>query len=778
MLKTLTLLAILLLPILFWGQNDSCVICLSQKGGFYPKQIELSIVEKDSVSFYYTLDGNTPNSSAKKYTSPIKIDSTKVISIVAYKNGRRIDEKTATYFINRTFTMGVISIVVKPEEFFGFERGIYVKGCCANEDPPYSGANFWKGWERKVNVEFYEEDGTLAFNQKAGAKIFGGFSKSLPMKSISLTSRKKYQQKYFKYQIFPDKEIDKFKSFVLRNSGGDFNKTHFRDALITNLVEPLDIEIQAYRPVTVYINGEYWGIHNLREKITEHFLKFNGNANPDSVDLMKHRNDLQHGNRKQYKALLKYLSKNDLSDTSIVRELSEFMDIDNFMDYNITQIYADNRDAGGNIRYWKPQDNNSKWRWILFDTDMSFGISDWKGYKKNTLKQMTSKNTEAWPNPAWSTFIIRKLLENDSLKHNYINRFSDRLNTIFTSENVNFKIDSIKNLLNDEMPIHVKKWRSNNIKRWERNVNILRDFANYRPAYVRQHLMEKFALTDTIEVHIKHNQNQMGTVYLNSLTISDEFKGYYFKEVPIRLIAQPSFGYDFVEWKGINETNKQLDYQLSKTIEIEPIFRQKEKSKWEKQVVINEFCVKSDTINPTKDWIEIYNNTDTTINISNWQVIIENESLSIENNTLLTPKSYFVIARNPSKLNITSALYKDSLPRGISSKKGFIAILDRDLAVVDSFRYNIKKNFKIDSISLPIILEKVNPNQINNIANWNINNKPTIGKRNRAFKQPKPTQKTFVDQYWQQIIIGSLILVAILIIFLIIIRRKHLNKIG
>ncbi|MCT4583009.1 MAG: CotH kinase family protein [Flavobacteriales bacterium] len=778
MQKLITLLSTLLISLFLWGQEDSCVICFSHTGGFHPNSFELTISSQDSVSYYYTLDGRTPNSSSKKYTQPIFIDSTRSLSVVAYKKGKRIAQKTTTFFTDRTFDMGVIAITANPDDFFSYERGIYVKGCCANEDPPYNGANFWKGWERKVNVELYESDGTLAFNQKAGAKIFGGFSKSLPMKSISLTSRKKYEKKYFKYQLFPDKEITKFKSFVLRNSGGDFNKTHFRDALITNLVAPLDIEIQAYRPVVVYINGTYWGIHNLREKITEHFLKFNGNANPDSVDLMKHRNDLQHGNRKQYKALLKYLSRHDLSDTLAVRTLSQLMDIDNFMDYNITQIYADNRDAGGNIRYWKPQDNNSQWRWILFDTDMSFGISDWKGYKTNTLSKMTAKNTEAWPNPAWSTFIIRKLLENDSLKNNYINRFSDRLNTIFTSENVLFKIDSIKALLNDEMPNHVKKWRSNNMKRWERNVNILRDFANYRPTYVRKHLMEKFELTDTIAVTIKHPHPEKGKVFLNSLTISDNFNGYYFKEIPIRLIAQPAFGYDFVEWTGINQTASAYDYQLSEAITITPKFQQKKASSWRQKVVLNELCLKSDPSNLTKDWVELYNHSDTTINISNWKLIIEDSHLYFDDNTFLAPKSYLIVARNPSKINAKSPVYKDSLPQGIPSQNGFIALLDHNLAVVDSFQYDLNKNFKVDSIKTPIILEKVNPNQISNIANWNINTLPTLGERNRAFKTPKAPNINIIDRYWKQIIVGSLALVLILILLIIILRKRHFSKIG
>ena len=774
-MRNLLFFIFLILSTFSWSQEDSCIICFSHPSGFYKKSFNLTLTTNDSVDLFYTTDGSKPNSSSTKYKSPILIDTVKAFRVIAYQKGRSIDQETQTYFVNRDFSMGVISIITNSDNLFGYDRGIYVKGCCAGETPPYSGANFWRGWEREVNIEFFEQNGELAFSQKAGVKIFGGFSKSLPMKSISLTSRKKYEKKYFKYQLFPDKKIKIFKSFVLRNSGGDFNKTHFRDALLTNLVEPLDLEIQAYRPVVVYINGEYWGIHNLREKLTEHYLEANGKANPDKVDLMKHRNDLQHGNRTQYKALIKFLSKTDLSDTTKVYELAQQMDIDNFIDYNITQIFIDNRDAGGNIRYWKPQNNDSKWRWILFDTDMSFGISDWKGYKTNTLKKMTSRNTEAWPNPAWSTFIVRKLLENDSLKHVYINRFSDHLNTIFTTGNVLFKLDSIKSMLNEEMPYHVTKWRSNNLKRWERNVGILRDFANYRPTYMRQFLMEQFELTDTLVVEVIPTDKRMGKVYLNSLKIKQPFKGYYFKEVPIRLKAKPNFGYEFIEWKGIHKTSKTLDYSLSKNIEIEPIFKQKDASQWKQKVILNELCLKSDSSNLMKDWVEIYNNSDTTIDISNWELIIEKEYLKISKNVILQPNQYYVIARQPNLLNKYSNISDILLPRGLPSKKGFIALLDNKSAVVDSFSYNVKKNFKTDTILLPIILEKVNPNQFSNVANWNINNQPTIGERNRAFKEYKPIKVNLIAQYWK-LLLGVVAGLSLFLLIILSLRRKKLKK--
>jgi len=771
-MKNLIFYFLILNSIFSWGQTDSCYISFSHPEGIYVEAIELSITVKDSALLFYTLDGSKPNNKSKLYDSILLVEKPTAIRTVAYLDGKKVANATKSFIVGRNFDMAVVSLVLEPDDMFGYGRGIYVKGAGAGVDPPYSGANFWKGWERKVSFSFFETDGTLVLNQKAGLKIFGGFSKSLPMKSLSLTSRKKYEKKYFHYQFFSDKKVKKFKSIILRNSGGDFNKTHFRDALLTNLVEPLDIEIQAYRPVVVFVNGKYWGIHNLREKLTEHYLKSNGKANPEKVDLMKHRMDLQHGNRKQYKAFLKFLKNTDFSDTANVYELEKWMDIDNFMNYNITQIYIDNRDAGGNIRYWKPQNDSSKWRWILFDTDMSFGMTDWKGYKTNTLKKMTSKNAERWPDPAWSTFIIRKLLENDSLKNVYVNRFSDHLNTIFSTENVLFKLDSIKEMLNVEMPFHVDKWRSNNLKRWERNVQILRNFATNRPRYVRQHLMDKFDLTDTLFVEVKAIEKKKGKVTLNSLKIKRDFKGYYFKEIPIKLIAKEKFGYEFVEWKGVGSKEKELEILLTNNIKIAPLFRQRKPSEFKQKVIINELCLKSST----KDWIEIYNNSDTTIDITNWKIRIGKKNITLKAQKVLQPKAYYVIARRPSLLSAISELAKDSLPLGLSSKKGFIALIDANSNVVDSLSYHVKHNFKTDSILEPIILEKVNPNLFSPIGNWNLNSKPTIGKRNRAFRVYKSQKLGFMAKYFFYILGGGIGVFLLLLSGVFISRNKKKGK--
>ncbi|MDV7398998.1 CotH kinase family protein, partial [Arthrospira platensis SPKY1] len=103
------------------------------------------------------------------------------------------------------------------------------------------------------------------------------------------------------------------------------------------------------------------------------------------------------------------------------------------MHYQIAEIFFDNQDAGGNIRYWKAKSADAKWRWILYDTDWGFGLHEASAYANNSLAFHTAANGPAWPNPPWSTFILRKLLENYDYQRAFVNRFADLLNTNFSS---------------------------------------------------------------------------------------------------------------------------------------------------------------------------------------------------------------------------------------------------------------------------------------------------------------------------------------------------------
>ena len=769
-------LIILLIGLLtgnFYSQDlDSNTVVFSSPGGIYQETLQLDLSTLGE-KIYYTTNGQKPSSSSRRYSATIDIDKTTPIRAVAYKKGKPGKIVTQTYLVGREYSMAVISITGNPDDFFSFDRGIYVKGCCADSVPPYKRANFWKGWERRINIEFYEPTGELGFNQQVGVRIFGGFSKGLPMKSLAIISRKKYEHKTIKYPIFPNKDIKKYKSIVLRNSGSDFNITQFRDALLTNLIEPLDVEIQAYRPSVVFINGVYWGIHNVREKINEYYLKSNAGVNPDSVDIMKHRNDLLSGKRDHYLKMKKYINKTDFKDTAEILHLNTLMDIDNFINYNITEVYVGNRDAGGNIRFWRPQTPEGRWRWILFDTDISFGISSKTSFKRNTLNKMTIKHNEAWPDPAWSTLIIRNLLENDSIKDLYINRFADHLNTIFSAKTVNIKIDSIQNMLKYEMPYHFKKWRSSNIKRWGRNVQKMKDYASNRPYYVRLHLMARFDLSDTITLDIQNQHPEMGYVQINSIRVDTSFSGVYFKDASPSIEAIAKYGYEFVKWDEFDSVPT-AKFLLNENAVLKPIFQERELSHYSSTVVINELSTEQDSMVSQGDWMEFYNTSKDTVNLSGWKVISSGNEFVFPDSSIIQPKGYLILAANSQERVLTSndaKVLNASLGFGLSSNREKLLLIDAENYIVDSLSYIIEVDF-------PTLLESGNKNieRVNPLLdNWKASVKPSPGLENALYESLKTPEKKKQGNLVFYIG-GGLALFGLLLMTVLFIRKKVANK--
>lgn len=263
----------------------------SLTGGFYHGAQVLGFENSDQIEIYDALDGKPPDDSAWRYRAPLTLAATTAVRAIGYRRGFAPSEVvTHTYFIDEAVHLPFVSIVTDPANFFSNDRGIYVTG--TNGTSGYCDSairNVKQDWERPVNVELYEGEGTLAFNQQAGVKIYGGCSRTrFPQKSLALFARQAYGKGSFAYQLFPDKDIGRFESFILRSSADDQIYTLFRDALSQSvLVEYRDVDVQAYRPAVLFLNGRYWGIHNIREKINEHYVAGNFGIDAKEVNLLE-----------------------------------------------------------------------------------------------------------------------------------------------------------------------------------------------------------------------------------------------------------------------------------------------------------------------------------------------------------------------------------------------------------------------------------------------------------------------------------------------------------
>ncbi|MCB0644633.1 MAG: CotH kinase family protein, partial [Phaeodactylibacter sp.] len=450
----------------------------------------------------------------------------------------------------------------------------------------------------------YEEDGTLGAAFDGGVKIFGGYSRSNDQRSLSIFARGKYGFNEFDYPFFPDQPYDSYQAIVLRNSGNDWNNTMLRDAALNGLLKGADIERQAYRPVATYLNGEYWGIYNIREKINEHFLASKWNVDPEDIDLLELGGSVIYGNNEDFLQLVDFINTADLSVPANYYYVAGQMDLDNFALYQASQIYFDNTDwPGNNLKFGRKKEG--RWRWILFDVDFGFGIWNSLNYTNNTLAFALEPNGPGWPNPPWSTLIFRKLTAQTTFRNLFVNRFADELNSRFLPERVSEHIDTLATRIANEIPVHLDRW-GGSFGYWLNQVTNMKIFGNQRPGYIKGDILSAFGLPAYHQLTIEIENPEEGFVQVNSLTIKEAaWHGDYFQEVPIcvKAIARP--GYIFSHWIGSGNPGNtpELIIDMQSAMSLQPVFQ----SGTLEAIVINEINYNAaDNFDPG-DWIELYN---------------------------------------------------------------------------------------------------------------------------------------------------------------------------
>ena len=575
----------------YTGIIQSEVIFSHDGGVFNGQSVSLSGAS-EGEDIRYTLNATVPNLLSAVYSSPIMIDQNTVIRAKIFKNNHipsRTDSRT--YITSNTHSLPIVTLVSEPDNLFDEQQGIYAYGPEENYDNelPFFGANFWQDWERDIHFSFYEPTGELGVALDAGVKIFGSWSRANDQRSLSIFARGRYGFSKLKYPIFPSLDYDKFESIVLRSSGNDWMRTNIKDVVATSLMAGSGLEYQAHRSAVVYLNGDYWGFYNIREKVNEHFLDDKINVDKSEINILTANGGVVEGSNESYNELISYVSNNNLAVQANYAYVASQVDIDNIITYQVAQIYLDNTDwPGNNIKFWNSPE--TKWRWILYDTDFAFGRvwENQPAYANDTLSFALDDSGPGWPNPPWSTLLVRKLMENTGFKNQFINQFADELNGRFEASNVSQHIDSIANTVAPEINQHFQHWSNWNNRsdywrqqgmlssysEWENEVNKIKEFSDKRIPYLTDHFRNYFGIGGMYNLNIAINNTAAGSVQLNSLNLSSaNWQGEYFDNIPITLTAIPNEGYTFSHWQGaINQSDTDVVLTTSQNSSIQAIF--------------------------------------------------------------------------------------------------------------------------------------------------------------------------------------------------------------
>ncbi len=694
---------------------------LDHSAGFYINPITVQLVNDNAtVKTYFTLDGSDPNENSNEFVSLLNISSTSVVKLKSYSENEMASAiKSYTYFINEEKNLPVISLSTDPKNLWDHNEGIYVMGPNAESNFPFFGANFWQDWEKPAQFEFFEDNEVRVIDQDVSIKIFGGWTRGHPQKSISV-----FPIKDIDYKIFPDKDVENFSSVVLRNSGNDWDFTMLRDGMISRITDQLNIDNLAYRPAEIYLNGEYWGIHNIREKINLSYISNHYEVDKDKINLLELNGEVIDGTNEEYFQLINYLNQNNLSDNVKYEYVKSQIDIDSFIDYQLLQIFIANVDwPGNNLKFWKEHGNAGKWRWILFDTDFGLGWMYGEDYTHNTLRFALEENGPDWPNPPWSTFILRKLIQNPTFRQKFINRYSDLLNTELSYSRINNILIEVSDKVKHSIPRHSQKWSQFSFYDWLNNLDVIERFAILRSVYLDRYFKEEFNLGDAKEIEIKVQPANAGKVKINSLlTLSYPWKGKYFSEHPIKLKAFPNPGYTFSGWSGgSDDTNDSLDIIVGDWSNIQANF---EKDNSHPQIIINEINYNSSSIYDTKDWIELYNNSDEVIDLSEWKLKdqVDSNVFIFPSYIILPSREYLVLCRDTlefASIVGTGRNIVGNFQFGLGNSGDLIRLYSETNVLIDSVRYDDVSPWPNEADGSGSTLELINPNFDNSsYSNW------------------------------------------------------------
>lgn len=706
--------------------------------GFYTSTVEVVLFVSDSTTrIYYSLDGSEPTEESFYYSQPFLLDSTSVIRTRAFADGKlNSDIATVTYIINETISLPVISLTTDPDNLWDWNNGIYVNGPNWTSDYPHYGANYWMDWEKPVHMEFFETDGSLAIRQDCGLKLFGGYSRVWPQKAMSLFARASYGKNSFDHKIFSDREIESFSSFILRGSGSEWAMTMIRDAMMQSLIyDYTDVDIMAYRPAVLFLNGQYWGILNIREKMNEDYLENHHNVDPDNVDILEGNGSVVEGGADHYEAMINFIQNVDLSIQENYNFLSTQMDINNFIDYQIAEIYFGNTDwPGNNIKFWRPKTVTGKWRWLMFDTDFGFGYFGNAQYYDDHLFAAMQTNGSSWPNPPWSTYLLRRLMTNEKFKEKFILRFADHLNITFYPNRVEDIITHMKSVLEPDMQRNIDRWKDEpadfnrsfgSYSQWQDSYTILYEFAQNRPASVRQHIQKMFDLSGNSRLIVQTLPLEGGAVLVNNFPVAESatWSGRFFNDMPINLKAAPAPGYKFIRWENAVDTTKsEISIEFSENIKIVANFElaQIDTSK----IVINEINYNSSSEFDVEDWVEIYNNNEAAIDVSSWKVnnVNDDNTYVLPENTFLGPLEYLVVARDSEtfleKFPTVNNVVGPSIYPYLNSGDGVRLYADNN-KLVDSVYYDDNFPWPESADGAGYTLELIDPESDNTVAeNW------------------------------------------------------------
>ena len=547
--------------------------------------LKLSLPEgaPEGAVIRYTKDGSEPKATSTKYTSTISITKTTAIRAKVFCDGWLSPMSTAQSYIfhPREMTTPIFSIQTDDKYLNDTEIGLFANNNSKEDKKTHD-------WRRPVNIEFFPAEGEeSAFNQLGETRIQGGQSRSNALKSMVFYANKRFDpdHKQFVYEFFPDQKpgVTKFKSFSLRDGGNDFGDLYFRDAIIQRtMASHTDLDWQACRTAVLYLNGEYMGMLNIRERSNADniYSNYNGLEDIDMVEISHEQvngvdqfiEEVKEGTSDFYDAFKTFYSEKGHTKA----EYEEWIDVNEYLSVMAMNLFYGNIDfPGNNLVFWRPNDDDTesglpkRFRVIVKDTDFGLGLYG-RQNTYNTIDLLYNPSNHSGDNWAFTepaTRLIKNMLENEELKNMFIDKCCIFMGDFMNGKGTGEAIDLIKDEAMEEFVAHRDKynpgwgwWPADNRGDITNKFNDAKNWANGRPEQFYKHISNKWNLGTPIALTINKTNKSDVEITFNDIKLSGNvFDGKYFKNRTITLNATANEeGKTVTGWKVTGAVSKEV----------------------------------------------------------------------------------------------------------------------------------------------------------------------------------------------------------------------------
>lgn len=457
----------------------------SLKGGLYTGSVTVKLLGSGG-EIRYTLDGSEPTEDSALYGDEMTFTKNACLRARVFEDGKLPSEAvTQTYLIDVPYEVTVVSLVTDEKYLFSSKTGILVPG-------NGSVKNYERDWEYPINVEIYTPGKGQEIDQIATFRVTGATSRKFGQKTLSIYARSAWGEKTFAFNPFQNREdYEGYKSLTLRACGTECFMTRFRDAMLSSRAADLNILYQEAVPTVVYINGEYWGHYNLREKINKHmiaqFEDITDDAVMEGITIIKGRGEVTMGTIDEWSELISFLKKKDLNDPENLKWVTDRLDADNYFIHTAIEMIIGNSDIG-NVRYYKVP--GGKWKCALYDLDSGMETLN-KGpisYYNKTPKQ----NSQLFYHEPFAA-----LMKVPQMRARFLELFGQVL-LRYLPDDLNAEIDQWEAVMEPLMADQIARWPKcsvPSVANWKYEVNSLRKICRQRPEKALEMLISTYHVT-------------------------------------------------------------------------------------------------------------------------------------------------------------------------------------------------------------------------------------------------------------------------------------------